>query len=292
VHDRRRRIRRPRSARAVRERRSGCRIRHRGIARRPAEPRGAARAARRVRGRRATTGCRAGSRARRRRRAGGAARACDRCRHPPPRRARRRDHPRPASARRRRASPRAARRRARTRGLLPDLPTGHRPVWRRDRFMDDTGIDQLHPRQPRPHPDTAHGMTVKTKKLALATITAGAMLALAACSGPAGGGSGDGSGDGGLIGVAMPTKSSERWIQDGNAVKAALEAEGYSVDLQYAEDDIPTQVSQIENMITKGAEALIIASIDGTTLSEVLQTAADSDIPVIAYDRLIKGTEN
>jgi len=118
------------------------------------------------------------------------------------------------------------------------------------------------------------------------------MLALAACSGPAAGGSGDGSGDGGLIGVAMPTKSSERWIQDGNAVKAALEAEGYKVDLQYAEDDIPTQVSQIENMITKGAEALIIASIDGTTLSEVLQTAADSDIPVIAYDRLIKGTEN
>ncbi|MGN6272083.1 MAG: multiple monosaccharide ABC transporter substrate-binding protein [Protaetiibacter sp.] len=135
-------------------------------------------------------------------------------------------------------------------------------------------------------------MTVKTKKLVLATITAGAMLALAACSGPTGGGSGDGSGDGGLIGVAMPTKSSERWIQDGNAVKAALEAEGYKVDLQYAEDDIPTQVSQIENMITKGAEALIIASIDGTTLSEVLQTAADADIPVIAYDRLIKGTEN
>lgn len=132
---------------------------------------------------------------------------------------------------------------------------------------------------------------MKTKKLVLATITAGAMLALAACTGT-GGTDGEGSGDGGLIGVAMPTKSSERWIQDGNAVKAALEAEGYSVDLQYAEDDIPTQVSQIENMITKGAEALIIASIDGTTLSEVLQNAADADIPVIAYDRLIKGTEN
>ena len=67
---------------------------------------------------------------------------------------------------------------------------------------------------------------------------------------------------------------------------------GYTVDLQYAEDDIPTQVSQIENMITKGAEALIIAAIDGTTLSEVLQNAADSDIPVIAYDRLIMRREN
>ena len=90
----------------------------------------------------------------------------------------------------------------------------------------------------------------------------------------------------------MPTKSSERWIQDGDAVKEQLEEQGFTVDLQYAEDDIPTQVSQIENMITKGAEALIIASIDGTTLSQVLQDAADADIPVIAYDRLIRDSEN
>nr|WP_019181067.1 multiple monosaccharide ABC transporter substrate-binding protein [Microbacterium yannicii] len=133
---------------------------------------------------------------------------------------------------------------------------------------------------------------MKIKKMLLAAVAAGALM-LTACSGGAGGdGGGEGGGDGGLIGVAMPTKSSERWIQDGDAVKAALEDAGYSVDLQYAEDDIPTQVSQIENMITKGAEALIVASIDGTTLSEVLQTAADSDIPVIAYDRLIRDTEN
>ena len=135
---------------------------------------------------------------------------------------------------------------------------------------------------------------MKTKKffLAAATLAAGALV-LSGCTGNDGGGSGsEGEGDGGLIGVAMPTKSSERWIQDGNAVKEALEAEGYTVDLQYAEDDIPTQVSQIENMITKGAEALIVASIDGTTLSEVLQDAADADIPVIAYDRLIRDTEN
>lgn len=132
---------------------------------------------------------------------------------------------------------------------------------------------------------------MKAKKILLAGVMVGA-LALSACSGATDSGSGEGEGGGGLIGVAMPTKSSERWIADGDAVKAALEAEGYTVDLQYAEDDIPTQVSQIENMITKGAEALIIASIDGTTLSEVLQTAADSDIPVIAYDRLIRETEN
>lgn len=127
---------------------------------------------------------------------------------------------------------------------------------------------------------------------AAATLAVGA-LALSACSSTGGGaGGGEGGEDGGLIGVAMPTKSSERWIQDGNAVKKALEDQGYQVDLQYAEDDIPTQVSQIENMITKGAEALIVASIDGTTLTEALQNAADAEIPVIAYDRLIKGTEN
>jgi putative multiple sugar transport system substrate-binding protein len=130
---------------------------------------------------------------------------------------------------------------------------------------------------------------VKAKKTLLAAVAAGALL-LTSCAGGSGGG--EGEGDGGLIGVAMPTKSSERWIQDGDAVKAALEEQGFEVDLQYAEDDIPTQVSQIENMITKGAEALIIASIDGTTLSQVLQDAADADIPVIAYDRLIRDSEN
>jgi putative multiple sugar transport system substrate-binding protein len=133
---------------------------------------------------------------------------------------------------------------------------------------------------------------VKAKKVLFAAVAAGALM-LSACSGGGGTGSGgDGGGDGGLIGVAMPTKSSERWIQDGDAVKKTLEDQGFTVDLQYAEDDIPTQVSQIENMITKGAKALIIASIDGTTLSEVLQNAADADIPVIAYDRLIRDSEN
>ncbi|GAA3940328.1 sugar ABC transporter substrate-binding protein [Actinomadura viridis] len=102
------------------------------------------------------------------------------------------------------------------------------------------------------------------------------------------------SGDtkGALIGVTMPTRSSERWIHDGQNVKAALEKLGYKVDLQYAEDDIPTQASQIENQITKGARLLIVASIDGTTLTSQLQQAGDKKIPVIAYDRLLLRTPN
>lgn len=158
--------------------------------------------------------------------------------------------------------------------------------------MDEAGFRNRH-QDDDVHDHTVKGHTVNsTKKVLLATMAAGSMLALAACSGGAGGGGGEGGGDGGLIGVAMPTKSSERWIQDGDSVKEQLEEQGFRVDLQYAEDDIPTQVSQVENMITKGAEALIIAAIDGTTLSEVLQTAADAEIPVISYDRLIRDSEN
>jgi putative multiple sugar transport system substrate-binding protein len=98
--------------------------------------------------------------------------------------------------------------------------------------------------------------------------------------------------EGALIGVTMPTRASERWIHDGDNVKAALEAKGYKVDLQYAENDIPTQANQIENQITKGARALIIASIDAKSLSSQLQAAADAKIPVISYDRLLLDSPN
>ena len=98
--------------------------------------------------------------------------------------------------------------------------------------------------------------------------------------------------DKGTIGISMPTKSSARWIADGDNMVKVLKDRGYKTDLQYAEDDIPNQLAQIENMITKGAKVLVIASIDGTTLSKALQNAADKGVKVIAYDRLIKGSKN
>ncbi|GGE17409.1 multiple sugar-binding periplasmic receptor ChvE [Aureimonas endophytica] len=94
------------------------------------------------------------------------------------------------------------------------------------------------------------------------------------------------------IGVAMPDKTVARWIDDGNNMKKQLEAKGYVADLQYADDDIPTQVSQIENMVTKGAKVLIVAPIDGTTLSDILAQAHEKGLKVIAYDRLIRDTPN
>nr|MBQ8245287.1 sugar-binding protein [Oscillospiraceae bacterium] len=94
-----------------------------------------------------------------------------------------------------------------------------------------------------------------------------------------------------LIGVAMPTKDLQRWNQDGSNMKEQLEAAGYAVDLQYAANDIATQVSQIENMIANGCEVLVIASIDGEALGTVLDQAKAAGIPVIAYDRLIMNSD-
>lgn len=98
--------------------------------------------------------------------------------------------------------------------------------------------------------------------------------------------------DKGFVGIAMPTQSSARWISDGNSMVEQFKEAGYETDLQYAEDDIPNQLAQIENMITKGVNVLVIAAIDGTTLSNALANADAAGISVIAYDRLIRDSEH
>ena len=95
-----------------------------------------------------------------------------------------------------------------------------------------------------------------------------------------------------LVGISMPTKSSSRWISDGENMVKVFEAAGYEADLQFAEDDIPTQLTQIESMVANGADVLVIAAIDGSTLTDVLQKAHDAGILVMAYDRLLVNTDN
>jgi putative multiple sugar transport system substrate-binding protein len=134
----------------------------------------------------------------------------------------------------------------------------------------------------------------------MAIVGIATAFALVACGGTgAGGGAATSSNPTGsqaaadtLVGVAMPTQTSERWIADGKAVKEGLEKAGYKVDLQYANDDIPTQTQQIDAMITSGAKLLIIAAIDGTALTSQLENAASKGIKVIAYDRLIRDSKN
>ncbi|NBB49954.1 substrate-binding domain-containing protein [Rhizobium sp. CRIBSB] len=98
--------------------------------------------------------------------------------------------------------------------------------------------------------------------------------------------------DKGMVGISMPTKTSTRWISDGETMEKLFKDAGYTPDLQFADDDIPNQLAQIENMVTKGAKVLVIGAIDGTTLSDILQKAADAGVKVIAYDRLIRDSGN
>lgn len=135
------------------------------------------------------------------------------------------------------------------------------------------------------------------KKKVLSILLAGAMvLSLAACgskSSDAGSSAAtaDGTLSGKTIGVAMPTQSSERWISDGKNMKNQLEKLGAKVDLQYAEDDVQAQVSQIENLVAGGADCLVVASVDSSALVNVLGQAKSAGVPVIAYDRLLMDTD-
>ena len=95
-----------------------------------------------------------------------------------------------------------------------------------------------------------------------------------------------------MVGISMPTKTSTRWISDGESMVKVFTEMGYDTDLQFADDDINNQLAQIENMVTKGAKVLVIAAIDGSTLSDVLAKAKEAGVLVIAYDRLIVNTEN
>ncbi|MBO4580121.1 MAG: sugar-binding protein [Clostridiales bacterium] len=125
---------------------------------------------------------------------------------------------------------------------------------------------------------------MKAKKvLGLVLCAALAITSLAGCAGAGGGKN--------KVGVSMPTKDLQRWNQDGDNMKKELEAAGYEVDLQYANNDVATQLSQVENMINSGCKVLVIAAIEGSSLGSALDKAQQKKVPVIAYDRLIMDHE-
>lgn len=96
----------------------------------------------------------------------------------------------------------------------------------------------------------------------------------------------------GLIGIAMPTMTSQRWIVEGLAMTREFSKLGYVTSLQYADNNVALQIKQLEEMLQKGAKVLVIGSIDGTKLASVLKKAADNKVKIISYDRLIRGSEH
>jgi len=94
------------------------------------------------------------------------------------------------------------------------------------------------------------------------------------------------------VGVSMPTKDLQRWVQDGENMQKELEAAGYEVELQYASNDVPTQLNQVETMIDNKCDVIVISAIEGSSLGTALDKAAEKGIKVIAYDRLLMDNAN
>ena len=95
----------------------------------------------------------------------------------------------------------------------------------------------------------------------------------------------------GKVGIAMPTKSLERWNRDGAYLQEQFEAAGYEVELRYSDNDIEQQNNDIQGLIADDVDLLIITAVDGDTLSVTRAEANEKGIPVIAYDRLIMTTD-
>lgn len=135
-------------------------------------------------------------------------------------------------------------------------------------------------------------MFQKLKKTVAAVAAITLAGALGACSSERASNQGNANAGKATIGVSMPTKSLERWSRDGAHLVDNLKAAGYSTDLQYADNKVEQQISQIQNMVNKNVKVLVVASIDGSALAPVLDNAAAKGIKVIAYDRLINDTKS
>lgn len=135
------------------------------------------------------------------------------------------------------------------------------------------------------------------RRTLLASAAVAASLLFTACGGDGAGGGGAAAGGSQdpadlRVGVSLTSQDEERWLTDGKAIREGLEELGYQVDLQYANNDIPTQQQQVDQMITSGADLLILAPLDGTALAPQLQAAVNAEVPVISYDRLIRNSSD
>lgn len=92
---------------------------------------------------------------------------------------------------------------------------------------------------------------------------------------------------GGKIGISMPTQSLERWNRDGAYLDEQFKVAGYETILTFSDDKSEQQVNDIQNMLADGVDLLIVAAIDGEALNTVMNEAAEANVPVISYDRLI-----
>lgn len=93
------------------------------------------------------------------------------------------------------------------------------------------------------------------------------------------------------VGLSFSDFATERWKNEEILMTALLEEKGYEVLSQSADHDVKLQNDQIENMVSQGAQAIIVVAEDGDSAATAVENAAAEGVLVIAYDRLIKSTD-
>ena len=95
----------------------------------------------------------------------------------------------------------------------------------------------------------------------------------------------------GKVGIVLPTKDEPRWVQDETRFRDAFSAAGYDVEILFSQGDSAKERANVEDLITKGVEVLIITPQDGTAAAAAAEAARDAGVRVISYDRLIRDTD-
>lgn len=90
------------------------------------------------------------------------------------------------------------------------------------------------------------------------------------------------------VGVSWSNFQEERWKTDESAIKAALDAAGAKYISADAQSSAAKQLTDVESLISRGADALIILAQDSDAIRPAVEKAADEGIPVVGYDRLIE----
>ena len=93
------------------------------------------------------------------------------------------------------------------------------------------------------------------------------------------------------VGIVLPTKEEPRWIQDETRFMEALVAEGYEVEILFSQGDSAIELTNVQSLISKGVQVIIITPHDGTAAAAAANEAAEAGVKVISYDRLIRETD-
>ena len=93
------------------------------------------------------------------------------------------------------------------------------------------------------------------------------------------------------VGIVLPTKDEPRWLQDQKQFETILGDAGFTNQVLFSQGSSATEKTNVETLISKGIDVLIICTQDGAAASAAVEEAKEAGVTVIAYDRLITGTD-